>query len=89
MQPIMQTVPRRGIPGYLQGLLLRQFCEDKMKEIVARARDDSNLSVGMPEEPVAAKRGGLSGNGQPLATSIMSQCHKCQGVAGLSSKSGM
>lgn len=29
-----------------------------MKEIVARARDDSNLTVEMPNEPVLAKRAG-------------------------------
>jgi hypothetical protein len=62
----MQTVPRSGIPGYPRLIVSAVLnCEDKMKQIVARARDDSNLSVGMPEEPVAAKRGGLSGSGQP------------------------
>lgn len=33
-----------------------------MKEIVARARDDSNLTVEMPNEPVLAKRAGTQLN---------------------------
>ena len=38
-----------------------------MKEIVARARDDSNLTVEMPNEPVLAKRAGTQvGRGDVL-----------------------
>ena len=35
-------------------------CQDKMKEVVARARDGAQVSVGMPSSYVAAKRAGLS-----------------------------
>ena len=39
-----------------------------MKEIVARARDDSNLTVEMPNEPVLAKRAGTQLGGDVFST---------------------
>lgn len=50
----MKELYARGYVTYSN--LCNKAFQDKMKQIVARARDDSNLSVGMPEEPVAAKR---------------------------------
>eukprot|EP00434_Breviolum_minutum_P009067 symbB.v1.2.007983.t1/scaffold496.1/size195705/7 len=50
----MKELYARGYVTYSN--LCNKAFQDKMKEIVARARDDSNLTVEMPNEPVLAKR---------------------------------